>query len=338
MKKINLLALCAIVVSSVMLISCGGNSTPKASLNNDVDSISYAYGVTLAEQGLVQHLEQLGVLESTTDLEYEYQMKISAADSTEKEVLQKELKSKMDSLNKENAPKLDAFLKGVREAINAGKSKSPYIQGLSIGNQLSEHMLPQFTSIIFASDSTKEMNTNQLISGMFGTLRKQNLAISTMDAEMLVQNKMEMAQEESKLKQEEELKVDYKDEIEAGEKFLAENAEREEVVVLPSGLQYEVIKNGTGEIPTDNDQVKVHYHGTLLDGTVFDSSIERKEPAVFGVNQVISGWTEALKLMPVGSKWKVYVPYDLAYGAQDRGTIKPFSTLIFEVELLAIEK
>ena len=100
----------------------------------------------------------------------------------------------------------------------------------------------------------------------------------------------------------------------------------------------EIIKKGTGAIPTENDQVKVHYHGTLLDGTVFDSSVDRNEPAVFGATQVIPGWTEALKLMPVGSKWKVYVPYNLAYGADDRGTIKPFSTLIFDVELLAIEK
>ena len=339
MKKINLLALCAFVIGSLTLVSCGGDSsTPKASLKTDVDSISYAYGVTLAEQGLMQHLEQLGVVESTSNIEYEYQMKISAADSTERDNLQKELKSKVDSVNKVNAPKLNNFLKGVKEAINAGEEKSSYIQGLSIGNQLSEQMLPQFSSIVFASDSNKKVNTDQLISGMFGTLKNQDLAISKSEAEEFVQNKMEAAQQQSQMKQEEDLKSEYKDEVEEAEKFLAENAEREEVIALPSGLQYEIIKKGTGAIPTDNDQVKVHYHGTLLDGTVFDSSIDRNEPAVFGVNQVIPGWTEALKLMPVGSKWKVYVPYNLAYGAEDRGTIKPFSTLIFDVELLAIEK
>ena len=339
MKKINLLALCAFVIGSLTLVSCGGDSsTPKASLKTDVDSISYAYGVTLAEQGLMQHLEQLGVVESTSNIEYEYQMKISAADSTERDNLQKELKSKVDSVNKVNAPKLNNFLKGVKEAINAGEEKSSYIQGLSIGNQLSEQMLPQFSSIVFASDSNKKVNTDQLISGMFGTLKNQDLAISKSEAEEFVQNKMEAAQQQSQMKQEEDLKSEYKDEVEEAEKFLAENAEREEVIALPSGLQYEIIKKGTGAIPTDNDQVKVHYHGTLLDGTVFDSSIDRNEPAIFGVNQVIPGWTEALKLMPVGSKWKVYVPYNLAYGAEDRGTIKPFSTLIFDVELLAIEK
>lgn len=338
MKKINLLALCAIVVGSVMLVSCGGNSTPKASLKTDVDSISYAYGVNLADQGLMQYLEQLGVVESPTNIEYEYQMKISAADSTEKVTLQKEMKTKIDSLNKANAPKLNQFLKGLKEAVNAGEEKSSYIQGLSIGNQISQQMIPQFSSIIFAADTTKKVNTDQLISGLVGTLKNENLAISKLEAGDFVQSKMEAAQEESQRKNEEDLKIEYKDDIEAGEKFLSENAEREEVVALPSGLQYEVIKKGTGAIPTDNDQVKVHYHGTLLDGTVFDSSVDRNEPAVFGVTQVIPGWTEALKLMPVGSKWKVYVPYNLAYGADDRGTIKPFSTLIFDVELLAIEK
>ncbi len=338
MKKINLLALCAIVVGSVMLVSCGGNSTPKASLKTDVDSISYAYGVNLADQGLMQYLEQLGVVESPTNIEYEYQMKISAADSTEKVTLQKEMKTKIDSLNKANAPKLNQFLKGLKEAVNAGEEKSSYIQGLSIGNQISQQMIPQFSSIIFAADTTKKVNIDQLISGLVGTLKNENLAISKLEAGDFVQSKMEAAQEESQRKNEEDLKIEYKDDIEAGEKFLSENAEREEVVALPSGLQYEVIKKGTGAIPTENDQVKVHYHGTLLDGTVFDSSVDRNEPAVFGVNQVIPGWTEALKLMPVGSKWKVYVPYNLAYGADDRGTIKPFSTLIFDVELLAIEK
>ena len=338
MKKINLLALSAIFIGSMILVSCGGSTTPKASLKNDVDSLSYAYGVTLAEQGLMQYLEQLGVVESATNVEYEYQMKISAADSTEREVLQKELKSKVDSLNKVNAPKLDKFLKGVKEAIDGGKDNTPYIQGLTIGNQIADQMLPQFSSAIFASDTTKKVNKDQLISGMFSTLRNQDLAISKMDAEQFVQSRMEKAQEVSQLKQEEDLKVNFKSEIENAEKFLAENAGKENVVVLPSGLQYQIIKKGSGAIPTENDQVKVHYHGTLMDGTVFDSSVDRNEPAVFGVNQVIPGWTEALKLMPVGSKWKVFVPYNLAYGAEDRGTIKPFSTLIFDVELLAIEK
>ncbi len=338
MKKIKLSALCAFAIGSLLLVSCGNNSTPKASLKTEVDSISYAYGVNLADQGLMQYLEQLGVVENASNLEYEYQMRIASADSTERVALQKELKSKVDSLNKANAPKLDEFLKGLKEAVNAGDKKASYIQGLSIGNQISQQMLPQFNSIIFAADTTQKINTDQLIAGLVGTLKNGELAMSKTDAGTFVQNKMEAAQAQSQQMNEENLKGEYAGAIEEGENFLAENAKREEVEVLPSGLQYEIIKKGSGAIPTQNDQVKVHYHGTLLDGTVFDSSVERNEPAVFGVTQVIPGWTEALQLMPVGSKWKVYIPYSLAYGAEDRGTIKPFSTLIFDVELLSIER
>lgn len=124
----------------------------------------------------------------------------------------------------------------------------------------------------------------------------------------------------------------------AGEEFLAANAKRQGVTTLPSGLQYEVLTSAIGKKPVASDRVRVHYHGTLIDGTVFDSSVERGEPAVFGVTQVILGWVEALQLMPVGSKWKLFIPYNLAYGEQGAGgAIAPYSTLIFEVELLGIE-
>jgi len=123
----------------------------------------------------------------------------------------------------------------------------------------------------------------------------------------------------------------------AGKKYLEENAKKSGVTVTESGLQYEVITEGSGPKPTTTDRVQVHYHGTLLDGTVFDSSVDRGEPTAFGVTQVIRGWTEALQLMPVGSKWKLTIPQDLAYGPQARGKITPYSTLIFEVELLGIE-
>ena len=340
MKKTNLFALCAIITGSLMFASCGGNvSTPKASLKNDVDSISYAFGISLVEeQGLGYFLEQSGIIESSSNLQYEYQMKISAADSIEKVNLEKELKSKMEALNKSNAPKLDQFLKGLQEGLNASDSKSAYIQGLSIGDQVKKNMMPQLLSAAFPADSTKKINNEQVISGLFATLRNQQLAISKADASGYIQLKVEEAQADAQRISEEKMKVEYKEIIEEGEAFLAENAEKAEVVVLPSGLQYEIIKEGTGEIPTATDQVEVHYQGTLLDGTVFDSSIERGDPVVFGVNQVIPGWTEALQLMPVGSEWKVYIPYNLGYGAKGSGAdIKPFSTLVFDVKLLGIE-
>jgi FKBP-type peptidyl-prolyl cis-trans isomerase FklB len=125
--------------------------------------------------------------------------------------------------------------------------------------------------------------------------------------------------------------------LEEGLAFLAENSKKEGVIELPSGLQYEVISEGDGEIPTASNQVKCHYHGTLIDGTVFDSSVERGQPADFPVNGVIQGWVEALQLMSVGSKWKLYIPSELAYGPNGAGgAIGPNAALIFEVELLEI--
>ncbi len=125
--------------------------------------------------------------------------------------------------------------------------------------------------------------------------------------------------------------------VKAGTEFLTENAKNDAVVTLESGLQYEIVTEGNGAIPKETDSVKCHYHGTLIDGTVFDSSVNRGEPTVFPVNGVIKGWVEALQLMPLGSKWKLFVPSDLAYGAQGAGNlIGPHTTLVFEVELLEI--
>lgn len=122
-----------------------------------------------------------------------------------------------------------------------------------------------------------------------------------------------------------------------GEKFLQENGTQEGVITTESGLQYQILQKGEGKTPQATDTVKVHYHGTLLDGKVFDSSVQRGEPATFGVTQVIQGWVEALQLMPVGSKWKLFIPYNLAYGERGAGqSIQPYATLIFEVELLEI--
>lgn len=129
----------------------------------------------------------------------------------------------------------------------------------------------------------------------------------------------------------------YADVIKAGEQFLAENAKRPEVTKLPSGLQYEVLQEGDGPKPTPQDKVTVHYEGKLLDGTIFDSSIKRGQPATFGVTQVIQGWVQGLQLMPQGSKWRLYIPYNLAYGERGAGDqIGPYATLIFDVELIKI--
>jgi FKBP-type peptidyl-prolyl cis-trans isomerase FklB len=137
--------------------------------------------------------------------------------------------------------------------------------------------------------------------------------------------------------QQQDEKTSFENVIEEGAKFLTSNGQREGVVTLESGLQYEILIEGEGAKPSLTDKVETHYHGTLLDGTVFDSSVDRGETVSFPVGGVISGWTEALQLMPVGSKWKLYIPYNLAYGERGAGqTIGPYSTLIFEVELIAI--
>ena len=125
---------------------------------------------------------------------------------------------------------------------------------------------------------------------------------------------------------------------EKGEKFLAENAKKEGVKTLPSGVQYKVIKEGTGSIPADTSKVKVNYEGRTIDGKVFDSSYKRNQPLTLRCNQTIKGWTDAMVHMPVGSVWEVYIPQNLAYGEREQGDIKPFSVLIFKIELLSIEK
>lgn len=139
-------------------------------------------------------------------------------------------------------------------------------------------------------------------------------------------------------RKEEEARVEAQVNLEAGQKFLEANKQNPGIVVTESGLQYQIISNGNGDKPTDSDNVKCIYHGTLLDGTVFDSSKERGDTATFNVKGVIKGWTEALMMMPVGSKWKLFVPAELAYGERAMGKIKPNSTLIFEVELIDIVK
>ncbi len=137
-------------------------------------------------------------------------------------------------------------------------------------------------------------------------------------------------------KRDAQLRETYKEEIEKNEKFLEENAKKEGVITLSSGLQYIILEEGTGKLPTLNDQVKAHYTGSLIDGSVFDSSTDRDEPVIFNLNKVMPGFREALLLMPEGSKWKIFVPEKLGYGANSQNPIPPFSTLIFEVESIEV--
>jgi len=191
--------------------------------------------------------------------------------------------------------------------------KVSYALGLSLGNNL-------------LGSGVKTLDYEQMAKGIKDVMEQNKPDMSYEDAQAVISEFFENLQANMSDKGQSE-----------GKSFLEANAKRNEVVTLASGLQYEIMTVGTGVTPKASDSVKVHYHGTTIDGNVFDSSVRRGEPATFGVTQVISGWVEALQLMPVGSKWKLFIPSDLAYGAQGAGqAIAPHATLIFEVELLDI--
>lgn len=176
------------------------------------------------------------------------------------------------------------------------------------------------------SMGVKEMSIEDFVKGIKDILSGNNTGMTHAEAQKVVNEHFRKLSEEA-----------YAVNKAAGEKFLAENAKKQGVVALPSGLQYEVIKEGNGKKPSATDRVQCHYEGTLIDGTVFDSSIKRGEPAVFGVNQVIRGWVEALQLMKEGAKWRLYIPYNMAYGENGAGEmIPPYSALIFDVELIKV--
>lgn len=191
-------------------------------------------------------------------------------------------------------------------------------------------------------DNFEEVNSELFLAGYMNAMDSTNTLMDKTAAQTIIQMYVQKNQAKMMQKKQEaaakELEAQFGEVKVAGESFLAENKSKEGVKTTASGLQYSVITEGTGAKPTESSVVKVHYTGTLTDGTMFDSSVERGEPAQFGVNQVIKGWTEGLQLMSVGSKYKFFIPQDLAYGANPRqgGPIQPFSALVFEVELLEI--
>ena len=224
------------------------------------------------------------------------------------------------------------FMKGLLDGVQpTSKKEKAYLVGVQVGQQISDdRMFNNYNKQLFDNDSTLSLSKDDFIAGFIESVKGK--AVFTMnDARNFIQTHAETIKAKT-------LEKKYADNKAAGEKFLAENKTKEGVKTTESGLQYKVIKEGKGAIPTETSTVKVNYKGTLIDGTEFDSSYKRNEPASFRANQVIKGWTEALTMMPIGSKWELYIPQELAYGSQDTGTIPPFSTLIFEVELLSIEK
>ena len=290
MKKFTFAALAA--VAAVTMWSCGAG-VPKASLRSDVDTVSYAIGMSQT-QGLKDYLVgRLGV-----DTAY-----------------------------------MDEFIKGLNEGANSGddKKKAAYYAGIQIGQQISNQMVKGINHELFGEDSTKTISLKNFMAGFIaGTTGKGGL--------MTIDSAQQVAQTLMRTIKAKNMEKEFGGNKKAGEEFLAQNAKKDSVKVLPSGVQYKIIKAGNGAMPKDTSRVKVHYEGRTLEGKVFDSSYKRGQPTDFRVNQVIQGWGDALKNMPAGSVWEVYIPQELAYGERQQGAdIKPFSMLIFKIELLEVD-
>ena len=228
---------------------------------------------------------------------------------------------------------MDEFIKGLNEGANAGddKKKAAYYAGIQIGQQISNQMVKGINHELFGDDSTKTISLKNFMAGFIsGTTGKGGL--------MTPDSAAQVAQQLMRTIKAKNMEKEFGPNKKAGEDFLKENAKKQDVKTLKSGVQYKVIKEGTGALPKDTSLVKVHYEGKTLDGKVFDSSYKRNEPTEFRANQVIKGWTDALLHMPAGSIWEVYIPQELAYGERQQGAdIKPFSMLIFKIELIEVD-
>ena len=223
------------------------------------------------------------------------------------------------------------FIKGFNEAIEKGENPSynAYAAGIQIADMVKSRMFPGIEKEL--EGSPESLVRSKFVEGFVAALKNDTSIYNQQTSASYFEARMKASHEAKQEKL-------YGANREAGKKFLAENAKKEGVVTTPSGLQYKILTKGTGPVPTASQEVKVKYEGKLLDGTIFDSSYKRSDPITkFRCNQVIKGWTEALTMMPVGSTWELYIPYELAYGEHDQGKIKPFSMLIFKVELVGIE-
>ena len=202
-----------------------------------------------------------------------------------------------------------------KNSLSTQTDSVSYGIGLSIGQSLKK-------------DNLNEIDADLIASGIKAVFKSDSSLMKPAQAQIVIQRYMQAnAQKKGQAN------------LEKGKKFMEDNGKKEGVITLPSGLQYQIVKAGNGAKPSSTDKVTVHYHGTLIDGKIFDSSVQRGQPAQFPVNQVIPGWTEALQLMTVGSKWKLWIPANLAYGERSPGgVIGPNETLVFDVELISIDK
>lgn len=226
---------------------------------------------------------------------------------------------------------MDAFIKGLREGANAGDDKktAAYYMGIQIGQQISNRMVKGINHELFGEDSTKTISMKNFLAGFIQGVKEKKGLMTVEQASQVAQMKM-MAIKSKHMEEE------YGPLKKKGEAWMAANAKKAGVKTLPSGVQYKVIKEGNGAMPKDTSLVTVNYEGRLIDGTVFDSSYKRGQAVDLRANQVIKGWTEALVHMPAGSVWEVYIPQELAYGEREQGQIKPYSPLVFKIELIKV--
>lgn len=289
MKKIffgAVIALCAV------LSSCG-DSTPRANLKNDVDTLSYAIGLAQS-QSLRQAIETKQIPVDTTYM--------------------------------------NDFIKGMNEGVNAGddKKRQAYLLGIAVGQQIKEGLINGINHEVFGSDSTKTISIKNFMSAFITGTRGKKGLMTPEQAQNIAQFKLQAIKAKN-------MEKEFGANKAAGERFMAMNKKKPGVKTLNTGVQYKVIKEGTGAMPKDTSLVKVNYEGRTIDGKVFDSSYKRGQAVTMRANQVIPGWTDVLVHMPVGSVWEVYIPQERAYGAQQAGQqIKPFSALIFKIELLSV--
>lgn len=300
MKKLTFVA--AMAIAAAMFTSCG-NGTPKANLKSDVDSMSYAIGLTQT-QGLKEYL--------------------------------------VDRLQIDTAYMND-FIKGLNDGANAGddKKKAAYYAGIQIGQQISTQMMPGINREVFGNDSTKTISLKNFMAGFVAGTTGKNQMMDMDKAQLVSESLMRKVKAETALQEFGANKeAGEKFLAENGKKEDVKTLEVEydqlDGTKGKSFIQYKVIKEGSGAMPKDTSMVKVHYEGKTIDGKVFDSSYG-KEPADMRVNQVIKGFTQALVHMPEGSIWEVYIPQELAYGERQAREIQPFSALIFKVELLNVK-
>ncbi|MBQ5838643.1 MAG: FKBP-type peptidyl-prolyl cis-trans isomerase [Bacteroidaceae bacterium] len=230
---------------------------------------------------------------------------------------------------------LNEFIKGLNEGANAGDNKKmqAYFAGVQIGQQLSVQMVPGLNQELFGADSSLYVGQNNFVAGFVAGTMEDTVVMTMEDANLYAERNMRQIKAR-------QMEAQYGENKKAGEAFMAEIAKKEGVKQLEeSGVYYEVITEGKGQIPADTSFVKVKYEGTLIDGTVFDGNLDAEKPMTFRCNQVIPGWTLALTHMPAGSKWKVYIPQEMAYGEREAGAvIKPYSTLVFIIDLVSVGK